>query len=250
MKIIEVNINTIDTYGIYCIRDENSKGRQSKINWAKKEFSNGLSIFQVINDKGKPIAYLESIDAENAWRKVDVTNYSFIHCIASFSKTNRGKGIASQLLKALEEKARMQTKNGLCVIASPGVWMAGPDLFLKNGFLESERVGRFQLLYKAFNQDTSPPKFLKSGEIQKAEGFTLYYTHQCPWHWKSAMELEDFANENKIQFRSQLIKASNEANTIPGIYGTFALFYNGQLMEDHCISKTRFSTICKKLLNN
>jgi len=42
------------------------------------------------------------------------------------------------------------------------------------------------------------------------------------------------------------LETPEEARNAPSGFGTFSLVYNGQLLEDHYLSKTRFENILKQ----
>ncbi|MFC2163543.1 YoaP domain-containing protein [Acidobacteriota bacterium] len=46
------------------------------------------------------------------------------------------------------------------------------------------------------------------------------------------------------------LKTAEQAQSAPSIYGVFNLIYDGTLLADHYISKTRFKNIIKKKIKN
>lgn len=44
------------------------------------------------------------------------------------------------------------------------------------------------------------------------------------------------------------LKSAEEAKSAPSGFGVFSLVHNGELLEDHYISKTRFENIIRKEL--
>jgi hypothetical protein len=57
------------------------------------------------------------------------------------------------------------------------------------------------------------------------------------------------AYANEIGIKLEVIKIDYlEAQNGPSGFGTFSLLYNGKLLADHYISKTRFISIVKKEL--
>ena len=74
------------------------------------------------------------------------------------------------------------------------------------------------------------------------------YAHQCPWHIKSVTDLTESAARHGIDLKCHEITTANQAQHVPGGYGTFSLIKDGVVLADHYISKTRFENILKKEL--
>ncbi|MEO0340881.1 MAG: YoaP domain-containing protein, partial [Bacteroidota bacterium] len=82
----------------------------------------------------------------------------------------------------------------------------------------------------------------------KYQGWHLTYADQCPWNEKSVAALLNVAMDYGIDLQVEKINTVEEAKMAPSGFGVFNLLYNGQLIEDHYISHTRFRNILKKEL--
>jgi hypothetical protein len=74
----------------------------------------------------------------------------------------------------------------------------------------------------------------------------MVYSNQCPWVVRSIDELSEVAEKYKLKLNVSEMKTAREAQNAPSIYASFNLIYNGKLLSDHYISKTRFENIIKK----
>ena len=66
-----VGPDNLATCGIGCITNHKNQGYQPKVDWLEKRFEEGLRFFLFRDDKGKPLAFLEYVPGEYAWRPVD-----------------------------------------------------------------------------------------------------------------------------------------------------------------------------------
>jgi hypothetical protein len=82
--------------------------------------------------------------------------------------------------------------------------------------------------------------------LAKYKGWNLVYSDQCPWHEKSVTDLQLTAKNHGIELQITKLTTPEEAQQAPSGFGTFGLIYNGKLLEDHYLSKTRFENILKQ----
>lgn len=136
-------------------------------------------------------------------------------------------------------------------MTSKGTWIANKSIFEKNAYKVLDKSGRFELCVKNISNDNSKnPKFNNCQKnIYKQKGWHIIYSDQCPWHNKSVFDLQEEAKNNNIKLNITKITTSDQAQNSPSAYGTFGIFFNGKIIEDHYISKTRFKNILKKYLN-
>lgn len=248
IQIITVTPDNVNEVGFVCVKDKKSPGYRSKLEWFLENYKYGLKLKIAVYD-GQQVGFIEYIPAEYAFRPVKADNYLFIHCIVNFSKQLRSKRIASILINSCESDARNQNKSGVCVMTSSGVWMADKSLFEKNDYKECERLGRFELMVKKFDETAPNPVLLNWEENQSNyQGWNLLYSNQCPWHIKSVTDLSDEALAHGIELKTINIGKTSDFANIPSGFGTFALLKDGKLLEDHYISRTRFVNILKKEL--
>lgn len=248
-QIIDITPSNVEESGTYCVKDKKSPGFKAKAKWFNDEYQNGLRLKIAFDSNGKQMGFIEFTNAEAAWRPVNAENYIFIQCIGVFSKESRGINLGSTLIKACEDYAVENNKSGVCVMCSDGVWMADKSIFEKNNYQQADKLGRFELMYKRLDNSSPVPAFINWEEKQKNyAGWHLIYADQCPWHDKAAAELKTTAEKYGIELNIRKITNANEAQQAPSGFATFSLLYNGKLLEDHYISKTRFENILKKIL--
>jgi len=246
-KIIGVTAENVAEAGICCNKDKKSPGFKAKVEWFKMKINQGLKIGLALDERDKLIGFIEYIPAEIAWRPVKADGYLFIHCIAVYAKETRNKNLGSLLIQFCEADARQNNKSGICAMSSNGAWIADKSVFEKNGFEVADRLGRFELMCKKFDDKNPEPRFIDWTKNQsKYQGWNLIYSDQCPWHEKSVTDLKQAAHDNGIVLNVIKLETPEEARNAPSGFGTFSLVYNGQLLEDHYLSKTRFENILKQ----
>ena len=246
VNILSITPKNVSEKGVYCIKNKEAAGFQTKVEWCKNKGNEKLQLKIAINSQKKQIGFIEYIPAEFAWRPIDANNYMFIHCIAIFSKDARNKNLGSTLLKECETEAKHLGKFGVCVMTSNGAWMAEKKLFEKNGYFKVDELDRFELMAKKFGPQYISPKLINwKVQQKKYKGWNLIYADQCPWHEKSVSDLKELASEYGINLKVKKIKTSAEAKKSPSGFGVFSLIRNGKLIEDHYLSKTRFKNILK-----
>ncbi len=246
-KITEVTAENIAEAGMCCNKDKKSPGYKAKVEWFKLKINEGLKIRLLLDEGGKQIGFIEYLPAEIAWRPVNAAGYYFIHCIAILVKESRNKNFASLLIQECEADAKLNKKSGICVMSSDGVWMANKTIFEKNGFALAGKLGRFELMVKKFDNKNPEPQLIDwTKNLQKYQGWNLVYSDQCPWHEKSVTDLKEAAKNQGIELKIIKHTTPEEAQQAPSGFGTFSLIYNGKLLEDHYLSKTRFENILKQ----
>ena len=249
IKITKVDESNVDDLGLYCVKDKKSIGYKKKLEWFKSELKNGLNLCIALNEKQEQLGFIEFIDSENAWRPINAKNYYFIQCIMVYGKKTRNQDIGSSLIRYCENKAKENNKSGICTISSKGPWLAADQLFVKNNFIEANKSDRFEIMYKELISNSEKPLFNDWEKQQsKYQGWNLLYADQCPWHEKSALDIQESAQKNKIDITVNKITTPKEAQNGPSGYGTFALLKDGKILADHYISRTRFENILKKEL--
>jgi hypothetical protein len=246
VEIIDVNQNNISQYPPKCFLNPKNEGYQIKLEWLKKQFSEGLKI-KLLYLEGKCIGFIEYIPGEYAWRSVDAGNYMFIHCIWISPNKYKNKGQGSLLIKECIKDAKKQDKIGVAVVTSEGSFMAGKDLFLKNDFksIDSSKPS-FELMVKNLKKGILPKFKDCEKQLNKYQGLNLIYSNQCPWVARSIKELSETAKEKGLKLQVTEIKSAKEAQNAPSIYATFNLVYNKKILADHYISNKRFLNIINK----
>lgn len=250
--IVSVTPENLSKEGIFCIKNPKHPGYRKKTAWFVERYEEGLRLEIIRNEAGKPACFIEYVPAEFAWRPVHAPNYLFVHCLYGPYKEHTGKGNASTLLEQCKETAKREGKYGVAVMTSPGSWLAERTVFEKNGFREVAQRGRYELLVHKTDESAPDPQLLDWTEQQQIyhSGWHLVYADQCPMHDKSAQDLFAYAAEQGIHLQLTKLSTAAEAQMAPSGFGVYSLLLNGQLLEDHYISKGRFKNILQKQLGH
>jgi hypothetical protein len=250
-RIIEVNEKNVSEYGFFCVRNKRHPGYERKLRWLEKRFAEGLKI-KLLFPPGeeKATGFIEYMPGERSWRPVDALGYMLIHCIFIDRRDSKGKGYGSALVQDCARDAALERMKGIAVVASEGTWMAGPEIFRRNG-LEAvdEAPPHFTLLAKRFGR-ASPPKFRGDWKkrLKNHRGLTLVYSDQCPYSIKFLADIEEFADEKGLSLKTINLKSFEEAQDALCPNGTFTLIWDGRIVADHPISRSRFRNITRKEL--
>jgi GNAT superfamily N-acetyltransferase len=246
VRLEKVDAGNLSVCGIGCLTDPKNQGYQPRVAWLKQRFAEGLRFLLCRDEKGKPLAFLEYVPGEYAWRPVDAKGWLFIHCLWVYPAGQKVGGLGSRLIRACIEEARQAGAQGVATLASDGAWMAGKDVFLRNGFEEIAEVDRFQLLIHRLKQGPAPRFRDISGNPAKYQGLHIVYSAQCPMLPKSVNDLSIMAAEHGLEVKVTMLNSAREAQNAPSYYGVFALVWIGRLLSDHYVSKGRFSNILRK----
>jgi hypothetical protein len=247
--LIEVTPDNVNKETLFCIKDITSPGFAAKKEWFINRYAEGLRLKILKNELGKPLAFIEYIPSEFAWRPVKAQNFLFIHCMFVYAIKDKQRGLGSWLLSQCLEDARKDMKDGICVMTSDGTWITNKQLFLKNGYSQVDKRGRFELLSRKINPAAKDPILLDWNSNQKHyQGWNLVYADQCPWNEKSAAALRKTAEEYGIDLRLTQLRSAHDAQNAPSGFAVFSLLRDGRLIEDHYISETRFRNILAKEL--
>jgi GNAT superfamily N-acetyltransferase len=232
--------------GIGCLTNPKNPGYQPKVEWLQKRFREGLRILLFRDEKGKPLAFLEYVPGEYAWRPVDAKSWRFVHCLWVYPEGQKVGGLGSRLIRACMEEARKIGATGVAAIVSDGAWMAGREVFLKNGFEQIAEADRFQLVVRRLREGPGPRFHDISQNLAKYCGLHIVYSAQCPMLPKSVNDLSEMAAEHGLDLKVTVLNSAREAQNAPSYYGVFNLVWNGQLLADHYVSKGRFKNILGK----
>ena len=249
VEVIKVDQENISKYPPKCFLNPKNEGYQIKLKWLQDRFSESLKILLLYLDK-KCIGFIEYVPGEYAWRAVDAKDYMFIHCIWITPNKNKEKGYGSLLVKECIKDAEKKGKLGVVVITSEGPFMAGKDLFLKNGFSSvSSAKPSYELMVKNLKKGPKPKFNDFEKKLENYKGLHIVYSNQCPWVARSIDEIKEVADKQGLKLIYDELKTAKDAQNAPSIYGVFTLINNGKILVDHYISTTRFKNIVKKELN-
>ncbi len=251
LRVIEVVASQLGQLPCCGIKDTEREGHRCKRAWLEEHLDRGLRARILLTEEDRQCGYIEYLPGEQAWRAVDAAGYMFIHCIWTFYKKYQHKGNAAHLVHTCVDDARKAKMLGVAVIARKKPWLASSDLFLKCGF---EVVGTappdYGLLVKKLRKAAPNPRFLPIPPDRLREygsGLTVIRADQCPHAVKFAREIGEIAeSEFKLRPRHVVLRSSREAQNAPTPYSVFSIIFNGTLLSDHQISKTRFRNIMKK----
>ena len=248
-SIVTLTPENYTEYGCRCFLNPKHEGHLRKLEWLKERFAEGMTIKHLFIEAEKnPIGFIEYVPGEHAWRAVNASGYMFIHCIWIASNKYKEKGYGSLLVEESIKDAGIDGRYGAAVVTSSGPFIAGKELFLKNGFEIVAEAGNYELM--VFKLREGPlPKFADwQQQLDNYQGLNIIYSNQCPWVARSIPELAETARQNGLELKMTELKTAEQAQKAPSIYSVFNLVYDGKLITDHYISNTRFLNILKKEL--
>jgi len=251
-RLIDVDTASFDALPCCGIKDPAHPGRREKCRWLQTNAKFGLRAKALLAPDGEPGGYIEYIPGEFAWRGVDAGGYMFIHCIWIYSRKYQRKGWGTLMVEACLNDARKAGKSGVAVMVRDGPWLADRRLFLANGFKPVDTATPdYELLARKFNNSAPNPAFKGEWDRklgQYSRGLTIIRSSQCPHITKFAADIAATAEtEYRIVPNVVDLQSASDAQNAPTPYAIFALIYNGQLLADHQISRTRFRNIMKNL---
>ena len=235
--------------GIGCLKDRKNDGFQRKVQWLRQRFNEGLRCLLFRDGDGQPLGFLEYVPGEYAWRPVDAAGWLFVHCLWVNPKGQKIGGLGSRLIRACLEEARQADAFGVAAMVTDGPSMAGKEVFLKNGFQVVGSADRFQMVACRL-KDGPEPRFRDlASNGPRSRGLQVVYCNQCPMLSKSVRGLSEVAAEYGLELKVTELKSAREAQCAPSYYGVFNLLWNGRVVADHYVSKTRFKNILREELH-
>jgi hypothetical protein len=252
LSIIEVTPANLGDSPCCGIKNIIHEGHRCKTAWMAKQFKAGLRAKILLTADNRQCGYIEYLPGEQAWRGVKANGYMFIHCIWTFYKKHQHRGNAIRLVHECMEDARKAKMLGVAVVARRQPWLASSDLFLKCGFdVVDAAPPDYELLARKFRKNAPSPGFLPAAPVRTAEyasGLTIIRANQCPHGVKFAREIGEIAErEFKLHPRQVILNSARDAQKAPTPYAVFTIIYDGKILSDHQISKTRFRNIMKEM---
>lgn len=235
------------------IKDTVHEGHKRKSKWLQAYFNKDVKVKVLLTPDNRQFGYIEYLPGEYAWRAVEAPGYMFIHCIWTFYKKYQRKGYGMLLVQAAIDDAKKGKKHGVATLTRKGPWLAREDLFLKMGFEVVDKAPPdYKLLVKKFNTSAPNPKF-KGNWDQKlkryGKGLTIIRADQCPHTAKFADEIAKMAEKTYgLKPRIIELKTLLDVQNAPTPYAVFTLIYDGQILADRQISRSRFENIMKKII--
>ena len=251
-RVADIGAENFD--GLLCcgIKSPTHPGRMEKRRWLEANARCGLRAKTVFAPDGQAAGYIESVPGDSAWRGVNAARYQFIHCVWIYAKKHQRKGWGRVLVNACMEDARREGKAGVAAIARDGPWMADGRLFLDCGFEAVDTATPdYTLFAYKFDKSAASPSFKKDWERKASrygKGLTIIRSSQCPHIAKFATEIAETAgSEFHLKPKVVELRSATEAQNAPTPYAVFSLIYDGRVIADHPISRTRFRNLMQKL---
>lgn len=253
IKMVEVTKDNMYESPCCGIKNTEHEGHKRKTNWLKMHFKKGLKAHVLFTDDNRQFGYIEYLPGQHAWRGVEADDYMFIHCIWTYYKKYQRKGYGRLLVQTCIDDAKKAKMKGVVVVARKSPWLASCELFLKNGFeIVDTAPPDYKLVVKKFNRSAPNPKFKGNWDKKlkrHGKGLTIIRSDQCPHVAKFADEIAEMAEKTyKLKSRVVELKTYQDAQNAPTPYEVFAIIYNGQLLADHQVSRSRFRNIMNKIL--
>ncbi|MBN1806048.1 MAG: GNAT family N-acetyltransferase [Sedimentisphaerales bacterium] len=250
VQIIEMTAKDTRKVPLCGHKDPSKEAYRHKLRWLKKRMSEGLKVKMLSTPDDGLAGYIEYIPGERAWRAVNAEGYMFIHCIYMETRF-KGRGYGTVLVEECMKDAKKAGMNGAAVVTREGAWMAGKELFIKNGFEEVEKaLPDFSLLVKKFEKSAPTPSFKGQWDKKRkkfGKGLVIITSGQCPHNAKMVNDIVEIARERYgIEPRIVEYKSYRQAQNAPWPYAIAGLLYNGKLVADHTISGKRFQNIMEK----
>ena len=252
MRVVEVTRDNLLQSPCCGIKNTAHEGYKRKSGWMLTYLKKGLRAKVLLTDKNVQLGYFEYIPGKYAWRAVEADGYMFIHCIWTYYRKFQRKGYGRNLIQICLDDAKKEKMKGVAVVARKKPWLANSNLFLKNGFdIVDTAPPDYQLLVKKIDNSAPNPKFKGDWEDKLKEygrGLTIICSDQCPHIAKFARDIAETARTTyKLKPKLIELKTHRDAQNAPTPYTAFAIIYNGQLLADHQISRSRFRNIMNKI---
>jgi len=251
MAIITINESNIDSEHICCAigNDKENKARaQTKKEWLKDQFANGL-IFKRLNERGK--VFIEYMPIEKCWKPLVGNNYMVINCLW-VSGQFKGKGYSTQLLNECIKDAKKLKMKGIVVVTSNKVrpFLTDKKFYIKHGFeVVDSALPYFELLVLKFNKTEDNPSFTekaKKAECDNRKGFTFIYSNQCVFMEEYVSLLNNVAKEMNIKTNSIKLNSYEEAQKNGSAFGTLGIYYNGNFITHELMTEAKFKILIEE----
>lgn len=249
MEYIQLTEENIEKEHICCAIASNKDSQVvSKKEWLKSRMDEGL-VFLKADIRGK--CFIEYIPAEKAWVPIRAENYMHINCFW-VSGSCKGHGYANDLLERCIDDAKTKGKAGLTVISSAKKkpYLSDPKFLAYKCFQVADTAEPFyELLYLPFNSQVQMPKFAECAKVAKnnLNGFTIYYTNDCPFTAKYVPIIEQCALEHHVPLTTIKIDRREKAQSVPFSWTNFALFYNGDYVTNEIPNEKKFLAIIEQI---
>lgn len=248
MEYIKVTPENLAQEHICCAITE-KKGEtaiKDKKQWLDEAMKDGL-VFLKAAIRGK--VFIEYMPAEAAWNPIKADHYFHINCLW-VSGQYKGQGLSNDLLQACIEDAKEQNKEGITILSSKKKmpYLCDPRFLKYKGFMTADTWGPYELLYLPLKENATIPTFVKNEEAAKnhPEGYTLYYTNQCPFTSKYAKTFKDEMDKAGIPCQLIHVQSSEQARLIPAPVTNYALFQGADYLGNEILSEKKIAALIEK----
>lgn len=246
-EIKTINADNVDELGFFCYMSKRKEpGYKQKRDWLEARFAEGMKIKIIHEIGGRDTAFIEYIPGEYAWRAVNAPGYMVIHCLWVVGK-GKGKGYGGRLIKECLDDARAQKMRGVVMLTSDRTWLAGKDIFVHNGFVESASAPpSFQLMATRFGSgpEASLPQNWDERARAFGHGLTIIRTAQCPYIENGTNAILSFARKQGIRSRVVELKTAKEVQEqSPSAYGVFGTVLDGKLLAYQYLAQKDFDKL-------
>jgi len=251
VSIISITEDNIEQEHICCAigNDRENKARaQTKKEWMKGQFRNGL-VFKRLDARGK--AFIEYMPIEKAWKPLIGTNYMVIDCLWVSGKF-KGKGYSVQLLDECARDAKEKGMDGIAVVSGATVkpFLTDKRFFLARGFvLVDVAPPYFELLALKFKAGAQNPRFserAKRAECDNKDGFTFIYSNQCPFMEEYTQLMNRLAREKGFRCETIRLKDCAQAQEIGSPFGTLGIYYKGAFLTHELMAEAKFQKLLEE----
>lgn len=242
MEIITVTEENLEKEHICCAISSNKDCQViAKKNWLAERFKDGL-VFKKGNVRGK--CFIEYIPVEAAWVPIEAEGYMYIDCLW-VSGQFKGCGYSNLLLEECISDSREKGKKGLVILSSAKKmpYLADPKYLRYKGFQPADTAEPFfELMYLPFEEGAPVPSFKEHAKKPQisGEGFTLYYSSQCPFTAKYVPLIESIAKEKGVPFQTIHFETAEQAQNAPAASTSYCLFHNGAFVTNEILSEKKF----------
>ncbi len=253
MKIITIDKSNIDNEHICCAIGndrENAARAETKKNWLKERFKDGL-VFKRLDQRGK--IFIEYIPIEKAWKPVTGKNFMLINCLW-VSGQFKGKGLSTRLLDECINDSRSKNMDGIAVVSSVKTkpFLTDKNFFIKHGFEVTDTAAPyFELLALKFNKNAKNPAFTenaKKGTCSYKKGFAFIYSNQCVFMEEYVSLLSKISAKKNIPFDIRKITSSSEAKEIGSPFGTLGIYYKGEFKTHELMPEKKFEKFIESIV--
>ncbi len=245
ITLTKVGPENLDECGVGCLTNRDSDGYRAKVAWLRERFPEGLRLLMFRDAGGKPLGFLEYVPGEYAWRPVDAAGWLFVHCLWVYRRGRQVGGLGALLIQACLLEAQRTNATGVAAMVSDGPWMAGREIFLRNGFVQVAESGRFQLVIHRL-RDGPEPRFRDVPRDGERPGLEIVVADQCPMLRKSVTDVAGEAAAHGLDPKITVLGSAAEAQRAASDYGVYGLFWNGRCLSDHYVSRGRFRNLLRK----